>query len=83
VIPQPFATAIEHLAWVSSSQERTPVDGLSLVLLIWTGGTVPIPLGMRLWHKGGSAQEARALAWLSYARKRLRCRPEYVLFDAW
>jgi putative transposase len=83
VIPKPFATAIESLAWVYSSQERKPVYGLSLVVLIWTDGTVRIPLGLRLWHRGGSSKYALALELLSYARNRLRCRPEYVLFDAW
>ena len=83
VLPKPFATAIESLAWVYSSQERKPVYGLSLVLLIWTDGTLRIPLGLRLWHKGGSSKDALALEWLSYARNRLCCRPEYVLFDAW
>jgi putative transposase len=83
VIPKPFATAIESLAWVYSSQERKPVYGLSLVLLIWTDGTLRIPLGLRLWHKGGSSKYALAVELLSYARNRLRCRPEYVLFDAW
>jgi hypothetical protein len=34
VIPKPFATAIEGLAWVFSSRERKPVYGLSLVLLV-------------------------------------------------
>ena len=44
---------IEGLAWVFSSQERKPVYGLSLVLLVWTNGTLRIPLSRRLWHKGG------------------------------
>jgi hypothetical protein len=83
VIPKPFATAIESLAWVYSSQERKPVYGLSLVLLIWTNGTLRIPLGIRFWHTGGPSKYALALELLSYARNRLRCRPEYVLFDAW
>jgi putative transposase len=83
VIPKPFATAIEGLAWVYSSQDHKPVYGLSLVLLIWTNGTVRIPLGMRFWHKGGPSKYALALELLSYARNRLRCRPEFVLFDAW
>ena len=83
VIPKPFATAIESLDWVYSSQKHKPVYGLSLVLLIWTNGTVRIPLGMRLWHKGGPSKYTLALELLSYARNRLRCRPEYVLFDAW
>ncbi len=46
MIPKPFAAAIEGLAWVFSSQERKPVYGLSLVLLVWTNGTLRIPLGM-------------------------------------
>jgi putative transposase len=83
VLPKPFAAAIEGLAWVFSSRERKPVYGLSLVLLVWTNGTLRIPLGMRLWRKGGASKYALALELLSYARNRLRCRPEYVLFDAW
>ena len=83
VIPKPFATAIEGLAWVFSSQERKPVYGLCLVLLVWTDGTLRIPLGMRLWRKGGPSKYELALALLSYARNRLRCHPDYVLFDAW
>jgi putative transposase len=83
VIPKPFATAIDGLAWVFSSQERRPVCGLSLVLLIWTDGTLRVPLGLRLWRKGGPSKYELALELLSYARNRLRCRPAYVLFDAW
>jgi hypothetical protein len=65
VLPQPFATAIEGLAWLSSSQERTPVYGLSLGLLVWTDGTLRGPGGIRLWRRGGAAKYAGALAWLS------------------
>jgi hypothetical protein len=61
VLPKPFATAIEGLAWVFSSQERKPVYGLSLVLLVWTNGTLRIPLSMRLWHKGGPSKYVLAL----------------------
>lgn len=83
VVPKPFATAMEGLAWVFSSQDHKPVYGFSVVLLIWTDGRVRIPLGIRLWHKGGPSKYALALELLSYARNRLHCRPEYVLFDAW
>jgi hypothetical protein len=38
---------------------------------------------MRLWRKGGPSKYELALELLSSARNRLRCRPEYVLFDAW
>ena len=43
VIPKPFARAMEGLAWVFSSQERRPVYGFSLVLLVWTDGRLRIP----------------------------------------
>jgi putative transposase len=82
VIPKPLATAMEGLAWVFSSQDRKPVYGFSLVLLVWTDGTLRIPWGLRLWRKGGPSKYELALELLSYARHRLRCRPEYVLFDA-
>jgi putative transposase len=83
VIPKPFAAAIEGLAWVFSRQEGKAVSGLSLVLLVWTNGTRRIPLGARLWRKGGSSKHELALELLSHARNRLRCHPEFVLFAAW
>jgi hypothetical protein len=83
VVPTPFATAMEGLAWVFSSQEHQPLDGFSVVLLIWTEGRVRSPLGIRLWHQGGPSQYVLALELLSSARTRLRWHPEYVLFAAW
>jgi putative transposase len=83
VIPKPFATAIESLAWVFSSQQRKPVYGFSLVLLVWTKGRLRLPLGLRLWRQGGPSKYELALELLSYARHRLHCHPAYVLFDAW
>jgi hypothetical protein len=83
VIAKPFATAIEGLAWVFSRQERRPVYGLSLGLLVWTNGVLRIPMGVRLWRKGGPSKYELAVELLSYARNRLHCRPAYVLFDAW
>jgi hypothetical protein len=74
VLPKPFATAIAGLAWMSSSQERKPVYGFALVLLVWTNGLVRVPLGIRLWRKGGPSKSALALELLSYAPNRLRCR---------
>jgi hypothetical protein len=83
VLPTPFATAIEGLAWVFSSQERQPVDGLSLVLLVWTTGRLRMPRGMRLWRKGGPATDDLALERRRDARNRLRCPPGDGISDAW
>src|SRR5919109_3954540 len=59
VLPKPFATAMDGPAWVFSSQERRPGLGFSLVLWVWTHGVLPIPLGIRLWHKGGLRSTTR------------------------
>jgi hypothetical protein len=64
VLPKPFATAIEGLAWMDSSQERKPVYGLSLVLLVWTNGALRVPVGIRLWRRGGASKYALAFAQL-------------------
>src|SRR5690606_6006667 len=83
VIPTPFATAIAGLAGVFSSLEGKPGYGPSVGILVWPTGMLRSPLGMRLWRKGGPSKYALALALLSYARHRLRCRPDYRLCDAW
>jgi hypothetical protein len=62
VLPKPFAAAIEGLAGVFSSLERKPVSDLSLVLLVWTSGTLRIPLGRRLWRSSGPSKDELALA---------------------
>lgn len=82
VLPTPFATASEGLAWVFSRPERTPVYGLSWGLLVWTHGPRRLPLSLRLWRRGGPSTDALAWEWLSYARPRRRGRPEDVLCDA-
>ena len=83
VLPTPLATALERLAWVYSSQERTPIDGFARGVLVWTHGPCRVPWGVRRWRTGGPSPDAWALARLRYARTRLRCRPAYGLCDAW
>jgi hypothetical protein len=53
ILPQPCATAMDGWAWGVSSQERRPVYRGSRVLLVWIDGTLRLPVGIRLWHKGG------------------------------
>ena len=83
VIEKPYARLLGEAAWGWSSQQRKVVFGVSVVLLVWTDGQVRIPLAFRLWHKGGPSKFDLALELLSYARNRLRCKPQFVLFDSW
>jgi len=83
VVEKPYARLLGEAAWVWSSKQKKVVFGVSMVLLIWTDGQVRIPLAFRLWHKGGPSKFDLALELLSYARNRLRCKPQCVLFDSW
>jgi putative transposase len=83
VVEKPYARLLGEAAWVWSSKQRQVVFGVSVVLLVWTDGQVRIPLGYRVWHKGGASKFDLALELLSYARNRLKCKPQFVLFDSW
>ncbi|HZC00504.1 MAG TPA: hypothetical protein VE844_03815, partial [Gammaproteobacteria bacterium] len=47
VIPKPFATAMESLAWVYSSRERKPVYGFARVWCINPPGDLDTPRAER------------------------------------
>jgi hypothetical protein len=72
-----------RLGGVWSSKRNKAVYGVSVVLLVWTDGQLRIPLGFRVWQKGGPSKFDLALELLSYARNRLKCKPQFVLFDSW
>ncbi len=83
VVEKPYARWLEEAGWVWSSQPSKVVYGVSVVLLVWTDGQIRIPLGYRVWKKGGPSKFELALELLSYARNRLKCKPQFVLFDSW
>ena len=58
--------------------------GFNIVLLIWTNGTIRIPVGFRVFlaQEGETSKIELALEMLKEARK-LGLEPKYVLFDAW
>lgn len=77
-----FAMKSEAVSWVWSSTHARTVRGMQVVLLIWTDGRVKVPLGIRLWKKGGHSKVELAAQMLREAKRRGLC-PEYVLFDSW
>jgi putative transposase len=83
VVEKPYARLLGEAAWVWSNKQQKVVFGVSVVLLVWTDGAIRIPVGYRVWHKGGPSKVDLALALLSHARNRLKCKPQFVLFDSW
>src|SRR3981081_3813290 len=51
-----FTRVAEAVSWVWSSSGGKPVWGMQVVLLLWTDGQGKIPIGIRLWHKGGPSK---------------------------
>lgn len=68
------------VVWDSSAGKR--VLGTNVVLLIWTDGRRRIPLGLRIWRRGGKSKLKLAEEMLWESRRR-GITPMYVLFDAW
>ena len=83
VIDKPFSKRIQGLSFVYDSSKKKTVFGYSVVILIWTDGQIRIPIAFRLWQKGGLSKFSLALEMLSYARNRLKLKPDFVLFDSW
>ncbi len=77
-----WAQKSEAVSWVWSSSHARTVKGMQVVVLIWTDGQVKVPLGIRLWRKGGHSKVELAAQLLREAKRRGLC-PEYVLFDSW
>lgn len=77
-----WAVRSEAVSWVWSSTHARVLRGHQVVLLLWTDGRVRVPLGVRLWKKGGSSKVELAAQLLREAERR-GMRPEYVLFDSW
>src|ERR687895_1287605 len=80
---KPHAKRLNEAGWVGSSKHNKAVYGVLVVLLVWTDGQLRIPIGFWVWKKGGPSKFELALELLSYARNRLKCKPQFVLFDAW
>lgn len=79
---QRFGKKIEGVSYVWDSTIGKKVYGMQVVVLIWTDGKVRIPLGMRIWLKGGKSKLKLAEEMLWEARRR-GLSPIYVLFDSW
>lgn len=77
-----FTRVAEAVSWVWSSSVNKPVWGMQVVLLLWTDGKWKVPLGIRLWRKGGPSKVALAIGLLSQAQ-RWGLQPAYILFDSW
>jgi putative transposase len=55
---------------------------MPVVRLLWTTGKGKVPVGIRIWRKGGPSKGELAIGLLRQARRR-GLQPAYVLADSW
>jgi putative transposase len=79
---QRWTKKAEAVSYVWDSTVGKVVFGMSVVLLIWTDGKRKVPLGIRVWRKGGKSKVELAAELLRQAHSR-ELSPEFVLFDNW
>lgn len=79
---QRFTKKAEAVSFVWDSSLGKVVFGMSVVLLVWTDGKRKVPLGLRVWKKGGRSKVELAAELLRQAHAR-GLNPEFVLFDSW
>ena len=77
-----WGAAIFGVYWVYSSRLGKVVQGINVVLLVWSDGKRRVPIGIKLWRKGGPSKVVLAGKLLRWAH-RLDLHPQYVLFDSW
>ena len=83
ILEKPHSIYLSEACWHYSHTHKKPVWGVPIVLLVWGDGTHRVPLGYRVWKKGGLSKIDLALELLSYARNQLKVKPRVVLFDSW
>lgn len=81
VIKKSWAKCIDYISWVYSSKEDRRVLGLCIVVLMWSNGTVTVPIAFRIWKPDATTRPNIALDLLKWAKKQ-GIRPRYVLFDS-
>jgi putative transposase len=79
-----YASGELKLKKLKDSAHNRYAHGFNVVLLIWTNGTIRIPVGFRLFlaQPGETSKICLALELLEEARM-IGLQPKYVLFDSW
>lgn len=77
-----YGQKIFGVSWVYSSSLKKSLQGINIVMLLWTNGVVKVPLGIKVWVKGKHSKIVLASKMLRWA-KTLGFKPAYVIFDSW
>lgn len=77
-----FGKHLQGVSFVWDSTISKKVFGMQVVFLLWTDGRQRIPLGLRIWQKGGKSKLKLAEEMITESYRR-GINPVFVLFDSW
>lgn len=80
-LPKAYCNSLPFVKKQYCGRYGVPLIGISIVVVIWTDGFWRIPLGLKIWSKGGKSKPDLALELLSEIRNKLKIKPKFVLFD--
>jgi putative transposase len=82
-VDKSFAQNIPGLSWIYSNRKGKHIFGFHLVAAVWTNEEVTIPLGWKIYKKGGDETKLDlALKLIKYCLWNLNIQPKTFLFDS-
>jgi len=82
-VDKSFAKNIPGLGWIYSNRKGKYIFGYHLVVAVWTNGKITIPLGWKIYKKGGEETKLDlALKLIKYCLWNLNIEPKLFLFDS-
>ena len=82
-VDKSFAKDIKGLGWIFSNRKKKYIFGYHIVVIAWTNGKITIPLGWKVYKKGGEETKLDlALKLIKYTLFNLNVSPRAFLFDS-
>lgn len=82
-VDKSFAPKMKGAGWIYSNRKKKHVFGFHLVTAVWTNQKQTIPLGWKIYQKGGEKTKLDlALELIKYVLFNLNIKPKAFLFDS-
>jgi len=82
-VDKSFAKKMTGAGWIYSNRKKKHIFGYHIVTLVWTDEKVTLPLGWKIYEKGGEKTKLDlALELIRYSLFNLNINPKAFLFDS-
>lgn len=82
-VDKSYGKKLKGLGWIFSNRKKKYIYGLHIVVAVWTNGEITIPLGWKIYKKGGEETKLDlAQKLITYCLWNLNIQPKAFLFDS-